>query len=63
MLCGLAWNIDSMIVFRALQGLLGASMIPTVFTSSFHYFQGTAPGLFRGGGRHDRLDRADARAR
>lgn len=40
MLCGLAWNIDSMIVFRALQGLLGASMIPTVFTSSFHYFRG-----------------------
>src|ERR1700720_1914225 len=40
MLCGLAWNIQSMIVFRALQGLLGASMIPTVFTSSFHYFQG-----------------------
>ena len=41
LLCGLAWNIGSMIVFRALQGLLGASMIPTVFTSSFHYFQGT----------------------
>ena len=40
MLCGLAWNIDSMIAFRALQGLLGASMIPTVFTSSFHFFQG-----------------------
>jgi len=40
MLCGMAWNIDSMIVFRALQGLLGASMIPTVFTSSFHYFDG-----------------------
>ncbi|WP_459674114.1 MDR family MFS transporter [Acidisoma sp. 7E03] len=40
MLCGLSWNIGSMIVFRALQGLLGASMIPTVFTSSFHYFQG-----------------------
>jgi DHA2 family multidrug resistance protein len=40
MLCGLAWNIQSMILFRALQGLLGASMIPTVFTSSFHYFQG-----------------------
>jgi DHA2 family multidrug resistance protein len=38
--CGLAWNIESMIVFRVLQGLLGASMIPTVFTSSFHYFQG-----------------------
>src|SRR6201981_473627 len=40
LLCGLAWNIESMIVFRALQGLLGAALIPTVFTSSFHYFQG-----------------------
>jgi len=28
-------------VFRGLQGLLGASMIPTVFTSSFHFFQGS----------------------
>ncbi len=40
LLCGAAWNIDSMMVFRALQGMLGASMIPTVFTSSFHYFEG-----------------------
>lgn len=40
MLCGIAWNIESMIVFRALQGLLGASMIPTVFTSVFHFFPG-----------------------
>jgi MFS transporter, DHA2 family, multidrug resistance protein len=40
MLCGIAWNIQSMILFRAIQGLLGASMIPTVFTSSFYYFQG-----------------------
>src|SRR6202042_1547984 len=40
LLGGLAWNIESMIVFRALQGLLGASMIPTVFTSSFYFFQG-----------------------
>ena len=39
-LCGLAWNIESMIVFRALQGMLGASMVPIVFTSSFYYFQG-----------------------
>jgi hypothetical protein len=43
----LAWNIESMIVFRALQGLLGASMIPTVFTSSFHYFQGSAGSMPR----------------
>ena len=40
MLCGVAWNIHSMILFRALQGALGASMIPIVFTSSLHYFQG-----------------------
>jgi DHA2 family multidrug resistance protein len=40
LLCALAWNIESMIFFRALQGLLGASMIPTVFTSSFYYFDG-----------------------
>jgi DHA2 family multidrug resistance protein len=40
MLCGVAWDIHSMILFRALQGALGASMIPIVFTSSLHYFQG-----------------------
>ena len=40
MLCGVAWNIHSMILFRALQGASGASMIPIVFTSSLHYFQG-----------------------
>jgi MFS transporter, DHA2 family, multidrug resistance protein len=40
MFCGIAWDIQSMILFRALQGALGASMIPTVFTSSFHFFQG-----------------------
>jgi MFS transporter, DHA2 family, multidrug resistance protein len=40
LLCALAWNIETMILFRALQGLLGASMIPTMFTSSFHFFQG-----------------------
>lgn len=29
LLCAFAWNIESMIVFRALQGFLGAAMIPT----------------------------------
>lgn len=38
MLCGLAWDINSMIFFRALQGFLGGSMIPTVFTTAFVYF-------------------------
>ena len=40
MMCGWAWNIQSMILFRALQGFLGGSMIPTVFTTAFFYFQG-----------------------
>ncbi|HME25293.1 MAG TPA: DHA2 family efflux MFS transporter permease subunit [Acetobacteraceae bacterium] len=38
LLCGWAWNIESMIVFRAMQGFLGGSMIPTVFTTAFIYF-------------------------
>jgi DHA2 family multidrug resistance protein len=38
MVCGLAWDIDSMILFRALQGALGAVMIPTVFTTVFVLF-------------------------
>src|SRR5580692_4313077 len=37
LLCGWAWDIQSMIIFRALQGFLGGSMIPTVFTTAFFY--------------------------
>src|SRR3954463_7447809 len=40
LLCGWAWDIQSMIVFRALQGFLGGSMIPTVFTAAFAFFPG-----------------------
>ena len=40
LLCGLAWDIQSMIVFRALQGFLGGSMIPMVFTTAFVFFEG-----------------------
>src|ERR1700754_2504096 len=40
MLCGWAWDIQSMIIFRALQGFLGGSMIPMVFTTVFFYFEG-----------------------
>src|ERR1700739_3952539 len=32
LLCGAAWNIQSMIAFRAMQGFIGGSMIPMVFT-------------------------------
>jgi DHA2 family multidrug resistance protein len=41
LLCGWAWDIQSMIVFRALQGFLGGSMIPTVFTTAFAFFPGS----------------------
>src|ERR1700756_2925528 len=30
MLCGMAWDINSMIVFRGLQGAAGAALIPPV---------------------------------
>jgi DHA2 family multidrug resistance protein len=40
LLCGWAWDIQSMIIFRALQGFLGGSMIPTVFTAAFAFFKG-----------------------
>jgi MFS transporter, DHA2 family, multidrug resistance protein len=40
LLCATATDIESMIAFRALQGFLGGSMIPLVFTSSFAFFQG-----------------------
>lgn len=39
LLCGAAWDIQSMIVFRAAQGFLGGSMIPTVFTTAFVFFE------------------------
>jgi DHA2 family multidrug resistance protein len=32
-LCGLAWSIESMIVFRAIQGFVGGAMVPTVFAT------------------------------
>jgi DHA2 family multidrug resistance protein len=37
-LCALAWDLDSMIIFRAIQGFLGGAMIPTVFATSFLVF-------------------------
>lgn len=40
LLCGLAWDINSMIVFRAIQGFVGGAMIPTVFATGFTIFSG-----------------------
>ncbi|AZC21975.1 MULTISPECIES: DHA2 family efflux MFS transporter permease subunit [Pseudomonas] len=38
--CGMAWNIESMIVLRALQGFTGGAMVPTVFAVGFVLFEG-----------------------
>src|SRR6202167_975289 len=40
LLCGAAWDMHSMILFRALQGFLGGSMIPIMFTTAFYFFSG-----------------------
>ena len=39
-LCGLAWDINSMIAFRAVQGFVGGAMVPTVFATGYALFTG-----------------------
>ncbi|AIL64563.1 Multidrug export protein EmrB [Rickettsiales bacterium Ac37b] len=36
--CALSWNLESMVIFRAFQGLFGGSMIPTVFSTIYILF-------------------------
>jgi DHA2 family multidrug resistance protein len=38
--CGFAWDLDSMIAFRAVQGFVGGAMIPTVFATGYALFDG-----------------------
>jgi len=38
LLCALAWNLPSMVAFRALQGFFGGAMIPTVFAVTYTLF-------------------------
>src|SRR5271154_6447697 len=38
--CGFAWNIQSMILARAIQGFVGGAMIPTAFATGFALFKG-----------------------
>jgi len=40
LLCGLAWDINSMIAFRALQGFTGGAMVPLVFSTGYAMFEG-----------------------
>lgn len=39
-LCGMAWDIHSMIAFRVIQGFVGGAMVPTVFATGFALFTG-----------------------
>jgi len=39
-MCGMAWSIQSMTVFRAIQGFVGGAMVPTVFATGFAMFEG-----------------------
>jgi len=39
-LCGMAWDIESMILFRAIQGFVGGAMVPLVFATGFVMFSG-----------------------
>ena len=38
--CGVAWDLPSMVVFRAVQGFVGGAMIPLVFATGFSFFDG-----------------------
>ena len=40
LMCGFAWNIDTMIAFRAVQGFVGGAMVPTVFAMGYVLFEG-----------------------
>jgi DHA2 family multidrug resistance protein len=38
MLCAIAWDLDSLIFFRVIQGFMGAAMIPTTMAAAFSLF-------------------------
>ncbi|HEX7759618.1 MAG TPA: DHA2 family efflux MFS transporter permease subunit, partial [Caulobacteraceae bacterium] len=40
LMCGAAWDLPSMLVFRVLQGFVGGAMIPLVFATGFSFFDG-----------------------
>jgi MFS transporter, DHA2 family, multidrug resistance protein len=39
-LCGAAWDIQSMVTFRVIQGFVGGAMVPTVFATAYTLFAG-----------------------
>ena len=61
LLCGMAWSIQSMTVFRAIQGFVGGAMVPTVFATGFAMFNGKQRAMVPGDPRRGLDARADAR--
>jgi MFS transporter, DHA2 family, multidrug resistance protein len=47
-LCAFAWDLSSMVLFRALQGFLGGAMIPTVFAAAYTMFPKRPPAVIIG---------------
>lgn len=47
--CAMAWNIESLVVMRALQGFIGGAMIPTVFATAFSAFPRSRHGQISAG--------------
>jgi MFS transporter, DHA2 family, multidrug resistance protein len=45
MLCGMAWNLESMVVFRILQGIGGAALIPLSQASLMEAFPASQQGM------------------
>jgi DHA2 family multidrug resistance protein len=43
--CGVAWDLPSMIAFRAVQGFVGGAMIPLAFATGFEFFDGAQAAL------------------
>ncbi|MBY9065277.1 DHA2 family efflux MFS transporter permease subunit [Hyphomonas sp. WL0036] len=39
-LCALSWDLDSLVAFRAIQGFVGAAMVPTTMAAAFTLFPG-----------------------
>jgi DHA2 family multidrug resistance protein len=39
-LCGMAWDIQSIVIFRMIQGFVGGAMVPTVFATGYALFTG-----------------------
>src|ERR1700740_3434154 len=44
-LCAMAWDIQSMVAFRVIQGFVGGAMIPTVFATGYAMFTGRQRGM------------------